>query len=194
MKKTTLRGAIAFLAATAALVLSSAALAQSATDRWFAEINRDIWLPFMEGVASDKERLYLAVRSKDYVRVQARGRVLLDHADYVDDTIKMMARYREQGARIVIDVRFEERIVDGKSASERGISRVSFKPREGEARISYGRFHTISRKEGDRWRVLTEYFAAEPATEKQFLEAKAPDDVSSFRCYLPYPERRQKCD
>ena len=128
--------------------------------RWFEEINRDIWRPFMEGVQKDDESLYLRVRSKDYVRVQANGPLILTYADYVDDTVAMMRRYREQGVRLTIDVRFEERIIDGASASEKGISRVLFVARDGEMRTYYARFHTISRKEGETWRVLTEYFSS----------------------------------
>lgn len=177
------------------LALGASAQGQPDADRWFAEINRDVWTPFTEGVRKDDSALYLGVRSTEYVRVQASGRLLLDYADYVDDTVKMMAGYRAQGTAIVIDVRFEERIIDGKSASERGIQRVLFTPKGGETRTFYTRFHTISRKEGGKWRVLTDYFPAstDPITEAQYAQAKALDDVASFRCHMRYPEKKQRC-
>lgn len=61
----------------------------------------------------DRRSLYLRVRSRNYVRVQANGRLILTYDDYVDDTQQMMRRYREQGTRLTIDVRLEERITDG---------------------------------------------------------------------------------
>jgi hypothetical protein len=163
--------------------------------QWFMEINRDIWTPFLEGVRNDDEALYLRVRSLDYVRVQANGRLILTHSDYVDDTQQMMRRYREQGTRLTIDVRFEERITDGKSASEKGISRVVFATADGGQRTYYSRFHTISRREEAGWRVLTEYFPAptEDVGEEVFSQAKTLDDVADFRCFMPYPEKQLRC-
>lgn len=163
--------------------------------QWFAEINRDIWTPFLAGVRTDADSLYLRVRSRDYVRIQGNGRLILGYDDYVDDTQKMMQRYREQGTRITMDVRFEDRITDGTAASERGISRVLFSARDGETRTYYSRFHTISRKEGGVWRVLTDYSpaASDSVGEAEFARAKALDDVGDFLCYMAYPDKRQRC-
>jgi hypothetical protein len=179
-------------------VVTQQALAQGQDDqarRWLEEINQDVWMPFMEGVKKDDESLYLRVRSTDYVRVDPTHRFILNYADYVDDTVKMMRRYREQGTSVTIDIRFEERITDGQSASEKGISRVLFAAKGAEARTYYGRFHTISRKEDGKWRVLTEYFPpSDDVGETQFLGAKALDDVAEFLCYMPYPEKKLRCD
>jgi hypothetical protein len=175
--------------------LAAAGHAQEATStKALKEINRDIWVPFMQGVAASEDALYLGTRSKDYVRVQANGRLILDHANYVDDTVTMMGRYRDQGAKVVLDVRFDERITDGRHASERGITRVIFTPKSGDARTSYTRFHVISRKEGAAWRVLTDYAPADSASEAEYQRAKAPDDVQEFRCHMPYPEKKLRCE
>lgn len=118
----------------AATVWLAAAAQDASARRWLGEINRDVWTPLMEGVRRDDASAYLGVRSKDYVRVASADRFILDYADYVDDTVKMMQRYREQGVRLSVEVRFEERIVDGRAASEKGISRVLFMDKEGKTR------------------------------------------------------------
>ena len=108
----------------------------------------------------------------------------------------MMQRYREQGVRLAVEVRFEERIADGRSASEKGISRALFTDSAGKTRTFFTRFHTISRKEGGAWRVLTEYFPAprDDLGEAQFQQAKALDDTTGFNCYMPYPQKKVRCD
>jgi ketosteroid isomerase-like protein len=107
----------------------------------------------------------------------------------------MMQRYREQGVQLSVEVRFEERIVDGRAASEKGISRVLFTDKDGKSRTYFTRFHTISRKEGSSWRVLTEYFPppGDDLGEAQFLQAKAVDDTAAFHCYMPYPQKKLQC-
>ena len=160
---------------------------------WLEEINRDIWRPFVEGVATYKHELYLGVRSKDYIRLQADSRFFLDHDDYVDDTRRMMAQYAEQGARIDIEMRFTERIVNGESASERGIMKVTFTTPSSEARVSYAPFHAISRRERGTWKVLVDYFAADPADALAFARARAMTDLEPFKCYMTYPDKKQHC-
>jgi hypothetical protein len=161
--------------------------------QWLMEINREIWTPFMEGVRTDVDSLYLRVRSRDYVRVQEDGRLILTYHDYVDDTRQMMARYREQGTRIAIDVRFEERITDGQTAFERGISRIVFSYSDGRTRTFFSRFRTISRKEGETWRVLSDTPALDSVGEVEFRTAKALDDVATFLCFRRYPEKELRC-
>jgi ketosteroid isomerase-like protein len=160
---------------------------------WLAEIERDIWLPFMEGVRTYNDPKYLEVHSKDYVRIDPTNRFLLDRKDYDDDTVKMMARYKADGRVISITVRFEERIVDGKSAFERGINEFVITAKDGSSRKSYGRFQVVSRKENGKWRMLTEYFPPGQATSEQYLAAKAIGEYSAFLCYLPYPAKAPPC-
>lgn len=180
--------AIAFL-----LVAVQSAFSQAAGPKeWLAEIERDIWLPFMEGVRTFNDSKYLDVHSKDYVRVDPASRLLLDRKDYDDDTVKMMANYKEQGRVISISVRFEDRIADGKSAFERGVNRVVMSSEDRTSRTFYGRFQLVSRKENGKWKMLTEYFPG-PATAQDFDNASAIGDYSRFLCYMPYPQKKLQC-
>jgi ketosteroid isomerase-like protein len=178
------------------LVLANLALGQSQSPaQWLEEINRDIWKPFLSGVAKNDEALYLNVHSKEYVRVQAEGRLILSSDTYVDDTKTMMARYKSRGTDLTMDVRFEERIVNGEFASERGVSKVVFATKGAAPTVYYGRFHTISRKENGKWKIVSDYFppASESVVEADFVRAKAMDDVTRFGCYMRYPGKTLDC-
>ena len=54
----------------------------------------------------------------------------------------------------------------------------------------------VAEKEGGAWRVLTEYFPAprDDLGEAQFQQAKALDDTTGFNCYMPYPQKKVRCD
>jgi hypothetical protein len=176
--------------------LPGAAVAQgSGAARWLEEINRDIWVPFLDGVARNVDTLYLDVHSRDYVRIQEQGRLILSYDTYVDDTRTMMQQYHASGTRITMQVRFQERITNGQFASERGISRIVFATPNSEPRVFYGRFHAVSRREGGRWKILSDFAAAggEPPGEAEFLGAHDMNDVTPFRCYMRYPEKKTDC-
>lgn len=176
--------------------LPGAATAQTpGAARWLEEINRDIWLPFLEGVARNVDTLYLDVHSRDYVRIQEQGRLILSYDTYVDDTRTMMQQYYERGTRITMQVRFQERITNGHFASERGISKIVFATPNPESRVMYGRFHTIARKEGGRWKILSDFGPAggEPPGEEDFMSSHDMIDVMRFRCYMTYPEKKPEC-
>lgn len=157
-------------------------------------------LAIMNGVESQAqplsatESLYLNLHSKDYVRIQADSRFILNFATYLDDTRTMMRRYQDSGRKLSMEVRFEERITNGNFSSERGISKVVFSGPERIERIFYGRFHTILRQEGGIWKKLTDYApAAQNIQEADFRQARDMEDVEPFACYMTYPEKKPYC-
>jgi hypothetical protein len=163
--------------------------------QWLLDINRDIWRPFLDGVAANDHHRYLGVRSRDYIRLQADARFFLDYDDYVDDTKAMMARYAARGATVRLDVRFTERITNGVFASERGVMRVVIDAEGRPGTPSYSYFQTTSRKEDGTWKVLVDYFGADrPAPDAAAFERAHPlTDVEPFGCYMTYPDKTSHC-
>lgn len=161
---------------------------------WLKEINRDVWQPFMEGVGTFNDNLYTRVRSQDYIRIDPGSKMFLNRTDYDDDSIKIMHRYKEEGRKLRLSVRFTDRIVNGEFAFERGVNEFVMETKDGESRRSYARFQTVLRKENGVWRMLTEYFPPESATEEDYKNASALDDLSKFRCYMPYPQKKVVCE
>jgi ketosteroid isomerase-like protein len=121
------------------------------------ELDREVWTPFVEGVANYDDAGYLATRSRDFVMVDGRGGNFLDYDYYAEDSAQAMRQLREAGVTMTADVRFESRRSDGEYASEQGILRIARTDADGKQVTGLTRFHAISRKEDGRWRVLTEH-------------------------------------
>ena len=184
-----MRPSPAFLAALAA-VLPSALAAQSPAAqssaapspaappaalpperaRWIAELERDVWHPFLRGVRSDSAPLYVGVHSRDFrwVAPGSRGRIM-DRAEYDADSRLVMRRRRDEGGSSEIDVRFLERNVTESFAAEKVVTRFAVRRPGREPEVGYGIAHYFSRREGDGvWRVLLRYASPDRATEATF--------------------------
>lgn len=144
------------------------------------QVNRDIWEPFARGVAAFDDPTWLGVRSRDFVMVQQGKPHFLGHDFYVEDSTKVMRELKQAGTRLALELRFEERMTDGRHSSERGLIRTIMTEAGKPARSFFSRFHAISRLEDGRWRVLTEYRTpAGPAAEQAFSAAFPVDAVDA---------------
>lgn len=140
------------------------------------EIERDIWKPFARGVNTFDHDLYSGVRAKDSIFVD--GKRLFGYDAYVEDAIRVMAPLEKAGTRLNMQVRFDERITDGAHASERGVLRTILTDKTGAERTSHARFHVISRKQADGWRIVTDYrWRTDAQSDAQaFAAARPPED------------------
>lgn len=145
------------------------------------EINNDVWAPFVRGVNSYDHPLYSQVRAKDSIFVD--GKLLFDYAAYVDDALKVMESMRAAGTRIDMQVRFGQRVSDGRHASERGLLRSVVTDASGKQRIFHAHFHVISRKQADGWRIVTDYRwrTGAEADARAFETAQPMDALEPFR-------------
>lgn len=144
------------------------------------QVNRDIWEPFARGIGNFDEKAWSGVRSQEFVLVQVAKPHFLDHSFYIEDSTKVMRDLQQAGTRLAVEVRFEERMTDGRHSSERGLVRTTLAEADKDARTLYSRFHAISRLEGGRWRVLTEYRTpAGPDAAQAFAAAFPADDVAA---------------
>lgn len=141
------------------------------------DINRSIWEPFVRGVSTYDHPLYLQVRSKDSIFVD--GKRFFGHEAYAEDAIRVMDPMKQAGTRLDMQVRFEERTTDGMYASERGVLRTIVTDKSGTERASYARFHVISRKQPDGWRIVTDYRwrTGAEADAAAFGAARASEDM-----------------
>ena len=142
------------------------------------ELNRDIWIPFMEAYAAGDADKYLALHTADFIRAQGDGQNTNDLAGYSERTRAGFKRGKEQGGKTTIEFSFFERFSNGKTASERGIYKYSYAPPTGEPWVGYGQFHVFSRKENGRWKIAVDYDSSEGRTvgEAEFLAGKRTED------------------
>lgn len=171
-----------FLATCALLVSLTFATAHATPAQVQAlhQVNRDVWEPFVRGVGGFDEAAWAGVRSRDFVMVQQGKPHFLDHDFYIEDSSKVMRELKQAGTRLALELRFEERMTDGRHSSERGLVRTTMTESGKEARTFYSRFHAISRLEDGRWRVLTEYRTpAGPDADEKFAAAFPVDSVTA---------------
>jgi hypothetical protein len=173
------------LAALAALALSLAACGgalhaqPTARARRLAELERDVWRPYLEGVRRDSAPLYVGVLARDFHWVApGDSGLVMDRAAYDADSREVMRRRREAGGTSEIDVRFLERNVTEDFAAEKVVMRFVIRRPGREPQTWYGVAHYFSRKEQGAWRVLLRHGATERATAATF-EAAAPLTTAS---------------
>ena len=146
----------ATLAGRSMLLIAAAAHgAEEAQARALREIDESIWAPFVSGVEAFDHARYSSVRARDSIFVD--GKRLFDYDEYVEDAVRVMTPLQKSGAKLQMEVRFEERIVDGREASEKGVLRTVMTDAKGVERVGYARFHVISRKQAEGWRIVTDY-------------------------------------
>jgi ketosteroid isomerase-like protein len=142
------------------------------------ELNNDIWQPFSRAyVERDVER-YLGLHAPDFTWVRAEEGIIEGLDDY-------RARIRRSfadlpaGITVYLAFRFTERIASPLLASERGIARMSGDGPRGPLPVRYSRFHTIARRDSDRWRLVLDYDGG-PVDATDFEAACAVDDPAPF--------------
>ena len=146
-----------------------------------ASLNRDVWRPFVSGIAQDEARLYVGVHSADFYWVApgTKGRIM-DHSEYEDDSIGVMARRKEKGEKVELEFRFLERNVRADFASEKVIVRVvTHHPEKGPI-TSYGISQYFSRRESTGWKMLLQFGSTEKGTAEIFESAARIDDLDRF--------------
>jgi hypothetical protein len=158
------------------LTFSVAHTADDAQTRALREINAAIWTPFIRGVETFDHARYSSVRARDSIFVD--GKRLFNHDEYVEDAVRVMTPLQKSGARLRMEVRFAERIVDDGAASEKGVLRTVMTDANGAERVGYAHFHVISRKQPDGWRIVTDYrWRTTAAADAEAFAAAKPIDV-----------------
>jgi ketosteroid isomerase-like protein len=131
-------------------------------------INDQVWKPFIQNFNSGNTEGFMAVHSKDLVRVPRDSKKLSDFAQY-----KKQLEYNGKSAKRTIELRFTERITGDNKASEVGIYKTTVTTPQGEIKTHYGKFLVILRKENGTWKILVDTDSSEGGTitEEAFLAA-----------------------
>src|SRR5262245_20250336 len=89
-----------------------------------AELDRDIWRPFVDAYAACDTAAFAALHAPDLIRVEAATSWSGGLAEYTQRVGAFFDDTRRDGGRIAIAFRFLERIAGERTASERGIYRI----------------------------------------------------------------------
>lgn len=164
-----------------------AAFAQSAAPKpadpaLLAEIERDIWQPFVRAFAERDVEAYIALHSPLLVRGLGDLKQVQTYDLWREHTLAMFRRMAERDVRPAIRFRFIERIAGAQAASERGIYEFTATAAGGDVRRFYGQFHVIARRESGRWKIAVDYDSSENGTigAERFSAAHAIDDYARY--------------
>jgi ketosteroid isomerase-like protein len=156
--------------------------AQTNTD-YLKEINRDIWLPFIEAYGSADPIKYKNLHTPDFIRGEGNGKRISDFKEHFNGASIWFDEIKKEGRKLEIAFRFTERFTNGHMASERGVYQLKYFDASGnEARISYGKFHVFLRKIKGVWKIVVDYDSNEKNTidEKVYLAAFTLDDFEKY--------------
>ncbi len=171
----------------AAGVVTAAWAQQSAPPRptdpaLLAELDRDIWRPFVAAYAARDAEAYLALHTAALVRVPADMKRVQTTEQWRSSMRAMFRQMNERGDTAAIAFRFNERLAGAEAASERGVYELTIKTADGSVQRFYGRFHTIARKEQGRWKLAVDYDSSEGGAvdAAAFRAAHAMDDYPRY--------------
>jgi ketosteroid isomerase-like protein len=158
---------------TAVLLFAFAATTAAAGDPVQADIDRDVWLPFMAASDAFNAEGFLAVQSKDLVRVAVDQREVYGLDRYAGEIREGFKRARERGLNRTSEARFLSRAASETHAYETGYFKSQATLANGEMRTRYSRFEFVLRKENGAWRILIDKDTAEGGkiTEQDFQAA-----------------------
>jgi ketosteroid isomerase-like protein len=154
-------------------------LAQEAVSKkWFLEVNKDVWLPFIESWATNDVEKYNGLHTKDLIR--GGEKEVQGFESYAEHNRRNFKQRITNKAKVTIDFRLLERANNGELGSERGIYETTYTNQKGEVFKNYGKFHVFLRKVEGVWKIAVDYDSDEnnTITQDSFKAASAIDDFS----------------
>lgn len=160
----------AWLSALLYIALAAPALAQDTQ----AQIEADVWIPFLAASNAFDADGFLAVQSKDMVRVSPDANEVYGLARYEREIREGFARAKTRGLTRKSEMRFLKRTSSEGLAYETGYFRSEARLASGEVRVRFSRFEMVLKKEEGKWKILIDKDSAEGGsiTEEAFRAAE----------------------
>ena len=148
-----------------------------------AELNRDIWRPFVAAYAALDLEAFRDIHSPDLVRVQVGSAWIGGRDEYIADTAPRFEKARTLGDRFRISFRFDDRIIAAALAYERGVFELTIERPNDPDITFHGRFDTVSRREDGVWRFILDKDDDEGGAvdATTYADAVAIDDTARVR-------------
>jgi ketosteroid isomerase-like protein len=140
------------------------------------EIDLQVWKPFTQAIMSHDPEKFIALHSRDVVRVERNSKKIFGYDEYkktMEGWQQWKQKLQTSGTKYTFELRFTERIANADMAYEVGYFKNESVAPGGEKRIGYGKFHVVLRKEDGLWKILVDSDSNEglSITEKMFLAA-----------------------
>lgn len=145
-----------FLLAFSLLQLAGLSYSYSQNTNAVAEINQQIWEPFMESYESFDAQKFMSVHTEDVIRVSRDGKKIYVGAEYGERMKTSFARTKESGTSRTIEFRFLQRLAQEDVGYEVGYYKIRNKRPGDQERIFYGKFHVTLKKVDGVWKIATD--------------------------------------
>lgn len=138
-----------------------------------AQINAQVWIPMLRASDEFDAEGFLAVLSRDLIRVSTDRNLIYGFERYNNETREGFARARERGVRRTSSMRFITRAHAEGLARETGIFRSEVTLSNGQKRVSFTAFEMLLRKEAGTWKLLLDQdtWREGKITEDEYLAA-----------------------
>lgn len=169
MRPTSRRAARACLCA----VWLACAPAVAAAQETQAQIDRDVWIPFLAASTAFDAEKFLAVQSKDLIRVAPDRQEIYGLPRYAAEIRQGFPRAKQRGVVRRTEMRFLTRTAAENLAHETGFFRSEVTLATGEKRVQFARFEMVLRREDGAWRILLDKDTSDGGaiTEEMFRAA-----------------------
>ena len=137
------------------------------------QIERDVWLPLLSASGSFDADAFLALQSRDLVRISVDSNEVYGLSRYHKEIREGFPRAKARGITRKSEVRFLQRNHSDDLAHETGYFRSEVRMPNGDVRVRYSRFEFVLRKENGKWRILVDKDTADGGkiTAEQFSAA-----------------------
>lgn len=146
------------------LTLITFTKAVSANELTIAEINSQIWQPFIQSYLEGDGDLHASLYSEEIVRVSG-GEIRTGRA-YIERMRHMVNSFRGRGGRVIL-FRFNERSHNDDTAYETGVFRLM----RSDGTAAYGEFNVVLKKIDGRWKLT---FDHDQPTDEAAWDAAQP--------------------
>lgn len=168
-------------------VSSYAYASQPANGDVEAQINAQVWIPMLRASDQFDAEGFLAVLSRDLIRVSTDRNLIYGFERYNKETREGFARARERGVRRTSSMRFVTRAHSDGLARETGIFRSDVTLSNGQRRVSFTAFEMLLRKEAGTWKLLLDQdtWREGKITEDEYLAAMPMSSIEPNPALLP---------
>ncbi len=135
-------------------------------------INEQVWIPFMKAYSEYDVETFIDLHAEEMIRVNPdNGKVRTKEA-YANDIKEWWPKNKAKGKKIVLKLRFTERIANENIAFEKGIYKTTYLQPDGTSESHYGLFQVALEKINSVWKITIDSDSNYGKTigESDFLE------------------------
>lgn len=160
----------------ALLALTTSVLSQETNFQ--KEINDQVWRPFIKTYNAYDTEGFMAIHTKDVIRINRDGRSIRIGQEYSDGMLQSNNRSLKNGAQRSIEFRFLERLARPELAFEVGYYKVTMKRGDEAERVFYGKFQVVLKKTDGSWQLAVDSDTSNNGqfTEKNFQTGKKMEE------------------